>query len=51
VSVFPQHRFGLAAVRGFQDAVAPVIDVVWVDAELHAEGAAALVTAGRFESA
>jgi len=44
-----QHRFGLEAVRGFQDAVAPVLGVVWVDAELHAEGAAALVTAGRRE--
>jgi uncharacterized protein len=44
-----QHRFGLAAVRGFQDDVAPVLGVVWVDAELHAEGTAALVTAGRRE--
>lgn len=44
-----QHRFGLAAVRGFQDDVAPVLDVVWVDAELHAEGTAALLTAGRRE--
>jgi predicted nucleic acid-binding protein len=42
-----QHRFGLGAVRGFQGQVAPVIGVVWVDAELHAEGVAALVTAGR----
>lgn len=44
-----QHRFGLAAVRGFQDAVAPVLGVAWVDSELHAEGAAALATAGRRE--
>ncbi len=44
-----QHRFGLGAVRGFQDAVAPVLGVVWVDAELHAEGAAGLLTAGRRE--
>lgn len=42
-----QHRFGLAAVRGFQDAVAPVMDVAWVDAELHAAATAALLTAGR----
>jgi len=42
-----QHRFGLAAVRGFQDAVAPVIGIVWVDAGLHAEAAAALLTAAR----
>lgn len=44
-----QHRFGLGAVRGFQDAVAPVLEVVWVDAELHAEGTAALLTAARRE--
>ena len=44
-----QHRFGPAAVRGFLDDVAPVLGVEWVDAELHAEGTAALVTAGRRE--
>jgi predicted nucleic acid-binding protein len=44
-----QHRFGLGSVRGFQDAVAPVLGVVWVDAELHAEGTAALLTANRRE--
>ena len=44
-----QHRFGLGAVRGFQDAVAPVLTVEWVDAELHAEGTAALLTANRRE--
>jgi predicted nucleic acid-binding protein len=44
-----QHRFGLGAVRGFQDAVAPVLAIVWVDAELHAEGVAALLTANRRE--
>jgi predicted nucleic acid-binding protein len=42
-----QHRFGLAAARGFQDDVVPVLGIVWVDAELHAEGTAALLTAGR----
>ena len=44
-----QHRFGLGAVSGFQDAMAPVLAVVWVDAELHAEGTAALLTANRRE--
>jgi len=42
-----QHRHGLAAVRLFQDALLPVLGIVWVDAELHSEGAAALLTAGR----
>ena len=40
---------GSVPVRGFQDAVAPVLGVVWVDAELHAEGTAALLTANRRE--
>jgi predicted nucleic acid-binding protein len=44
-----QHRFGLASVRRFQDDVAPVLGVIWVDAELHAEATAALVIAGRRE--
>jgi predicted nucleic acid-binding protein len=44
-----QHRFGLAAVRRFQDDVVPALSLVWVDAELHAEGTAALLTAGRRE--
>ena len=44
-----QHRFGLPAVRGFQDDLVPVLGVVWVDAELHAEATAALLTAGRRE--
>lgn len=44
-----QHRFGLGAVRGFLDEVAPVLAMEWVDAGLHAEGTAALLTAGRRE--
>ncbi len=42
-----QHRFGLAAVRRFEDDLAPVLDVVWVERDLHEEGRAALLTAGR----
>jgi predicted nucleic acid-binding protein len=42
-----QHRFGLAAVRAFQEAVTPAIGIVWVNAELHAEAEAALLTASR----
>jgi predicted nucleic acid-binding protein len=42
-----QHRFGLAAARGFQDDMVPVLGIAWVDAELHAEATAALLTAGR----
>jgi predicted nucleic acid-binding protein len=42
-----QHRFGLQAVRSFQDDVSPLLEIVWVNADLHAEGMAALATAGR----
>ena len=42
-----QHRFGMSAVRSFQDDVAPLFDVIWVSSELHVEGMAALLTAGR----
>jgi uncharacterized protein len=44
-----QHRFGLAVVRSFQEDVVPILGIVWVDAELHAEATAALLTAGRRE--
>jgi len=42
-----QHRFGMSAVRSFQNDVAPLFDVIWVSSELHVEGIAALLTAGR----
>jgi predicted nucleic acid-binding protein len=44
-----QRRFGTAAVRRFEDDVVPVLTMVWVDATLHAEGMAGLLTAGRRE--
>jgi predicted nucleic acid-binding protein len=44
-----QHRFGLTAARAFQEDVEPVLRVIWVDADLHREGMAALLTAGRRE--
>jgi predicted nucleic acid-binding protein len=44
-----QHRFGLPAVRRLQEDVIPLLGVVWVDADLHAEGTAALLTARRRE--
>lgn len=42
-----QHQFGLGAVDDFQNAVVPLLTTVWVDAELHAEGVAGLLTARR----
>ncbi|MBI4704148.1 MAG: type II toxin-antitoxin system VapC family toxin [Deltaproteobacteria bacterium] len=42
-----QHRVGLAAVRVWRDAVEPILDVVWVDAGLHARALTALLAARR----
>ncbi len=44
-----QHRFGLDSVRRFHDDILPILEVVWVDGDLHREGASALLTAGRRE--
>lgn len=42
-----QHRFGPTASRRFHDDVLPVLGLVWVDADIHAAGMAALLTASR----
>jgi predicted nucleic acid-binding protein len=41
-----QSRLGMEAVRVFQDDVAPLLRVEWVDAQSHASSVAALLTAG-----
>jgi uncharacterized protein len=40
-------RSGLEAVRTFHDDVRPILDTVWVDADLHARGVDALLAADR----
>lgn len=42
-----QSRFGLDAVRTFEDDLAPLLSVEWVDAETHRAGVGAVLTAGR----
>jgi len=42
-----QHRFGLRAVRSFHADLLPILAVTWIDAEIHAEGMMALLTADR----
>jgi predicted nucleic acid-binding protein len=37
------RRVGLEAVRGFRDDFEPLLDVTWVDAELHGQGLATLL--------
>jgi len=42
-----QRRLGMAAVQTFLDDVLPLFDIVWVDAELHAQAATALLAANQ----
>lgn len=42
-----QHRLGMAAVRALVDDLLPLLEIVWVDAALHAEAATALLAADR----
>ena len=42
-----QSRFGLEAVRLFQRDVIPVLDIVWVDEQIHLHAAGAMLVANR----
>jgi predicted nucleic acid-binding protein len=42
-----QRRLGLAAVRDYQESMAPLLDIVWIDQSLHAAGLAAMLAANR----
>ena len=42
-----QRRLGLEALRRFVDDLLPVVEVAWVDEELHREAREALLAAGR----
>ena len=42
-----QRRLGMAAVRTLLDDLLPLFDVVWVDAELHAQATTALLAANQ----
>lgn len=42
-----QNRFGIQAIRSFQDDVVPVLEVLWVDETVHDAAVTALLTAGR----
>jgi predicted nucleic acid-binding protein len=42
-----QRRLGIEAVRLFEGEVTPLLQVVWVDAEIHQRATAALLAAGR----
>jgi predicted nucleic acid-binding protein len=42
-----QHRFGIDAVRLFENKLRPVIDIIWVDEQIHKLGMGILITANR----
>ncbi len=42
-----QHRFGIEALRLFENDILPVFETVWVDETIHKQGLSALLTANR----
>lgn len=46
-SALSQNRLGMESVRAFEDAVTPLLRVLWVDANVHRQAMAAVLTAGR----
>ncbi len=42
-----QHRLGIQAVRQFNDVLIPVVQVHWIDPQLHSAAVSALLAAGR----
>ena len=42
-----QHRFGMEAVRLFENEISVIIDVAWVDEATHRQGMSALLAANR----
>jgi predicted nucleic acid-binding protein len=46
-SALLQHRLGLAALRGFHEDVAPLLEVTWISELRHQGGLGAVLMAGR----
>lgn len=46
-SALVQRRLGIASLRDLHNLTIPLLDVVWVDSELHARAVSALLAAGR----
>lgn len=42
-----QSRLGMDAVRDFEEAIAPLLQIVWISEAIHQKGEAALLTANR----
>jgi predicted nucleic acid-binding protein len=46
-SALLQHRFGMEALRLFENDLLPVVEVVWVDKDIHQQAVGALLIANR----
>ena len=42
-----QHRFGIEAVRLFESDIIPVLEIAWVDKDIHMQAMSALLVANR----
>lgn len=42
-----QHRFGVEAVRLFDSDIIPVLEIAWIDKDLHRQALSALLVANR----
>ena len=42
-----QHRFGIEAVRLFESDILPVLEIVWVDKDIHMQAMSGLLVANR----
>ncbi|MBI4690471.1 MAG: PIN domain-containing protein [Nitrospirae bacterium] len=42
-----QHRLGMDAVRIFQEDILPLINIEWINSEIHKSGVSALLTSSK----
>jgi len=42
-----QHRFGIEALRLFDNDILPAIEIIWVDETIHQQGMSAILIANR----
>ena len=42
-----QHRFGIEALRLFESELLPVVEIAWVDEDIHRQGLSTLLAANR----
>ena len=42
-----QNRFGIEAVLLFEHNIQPILEIIWIDADIHRQGMGILLSAGR----